>query len=256
MKKTKLLATFILLLLGVAGIAVADHGIDPVPETQGISTSTTIIAVGNFDSHTELAWEGNDGGTTYAAVYTEDTQSSGTGIINYDKELDIDTGAKISGQSNIEATKILGFVGLDGGRVYSSEYIMVDGSSSAEETGSGSICVFGGDTAILPAYCNRAEMGSTIDMSIVNVRTSSDSRFVMESGDYPVELNHEILVTEYIPGVPSKGMVSAFIDVLVHEGRGDGTTLAELIRFREETSLIGEITTFEKRMHYESGLVR
>jgi hypothetical protein len=56
MKKTTFLALSLGLLIMATGFAMADRGIDPVPETQGITTSTTIDAVGNFKSSTELAW--------------------------------------------------------------------------------------------------------------------------------------------------------------------------------------------------------
>jgi hypothetical protein len=256
-KKTGfLLLSFAILL--IIGPSLADSGVDPTAETQGISTSTTIDAVGNFRSSTEMMWTSSDeGGANYAASYTEDTQSNGVGIIKYDKELDIDTGAKISGLWNVEATKQLSYAGINGGRVVSSELIMVSGSGNPTDSGSSVICPFYSDeNGNFPAFCNRAEAGSTIDMTIANVRTTSQSRFVTSSGDYPVELNHAILVTEYAPGIPSQGMASAFINSLIHEGRGDSTSLMEQIRFEESTSVIGEITVFEKLMHYESGVVR
>ncbi|HUU75243.1 MAG TPA: hypothetical protein VMW63_04045 [Methanoregulaceae archaeon] len=272
MKKLRIVIIGLFILISVAGFASADRGVDPTPETQGISTSTTIDAVGRFDSHTEFALtivgsEGNGindvpplgaGDVMYQAVYTEDTQSNGVGIIAYDKELSIDTSAMISGQSNIEADKQLVYVGIDGGRVYSNEYIMIDGAARSTDTAGTVICPFGtagGDT--FPAYCNRVEAGSTIDMSVANVRTSSDARFIMYSGDHPVELNHDIRVTELVDGIPSQGMASAFIEALIQEAGADTPdSLGERIEFSERTAIDGDITLFEKVIHYESGMVR
>ena len=106
MKKTVLLI-FILALL--TGLALADTGLKPVPETQGIVTSTSTNAVGNFASSTELQWRITDqekglpsvprlmeDNGIYESVYTEDTQSHGAGLMLYDKELDVETSGQIS----------------------------------------------------------------------------------------------------------------------------------------------------------------
>ncbi|HUU74990.1 MAG TPA: hypothetical protein VMW63_02750 [Methanoregulaceae archaeon] len=275
----KLIIIFIALAL-LTGFAMADHGIDPVPETQGIVTSTTIDAVGNFASSTESQWRivqdivglpdippllsEIDGGV-YESTYNEDTVSNGVGLIGYDKELDVETSGQISGQWNIEAVKELTFLGIDGARVTSTDNIFVDGAGTPDITPSTVICPFAFYvTVIFPAYCNRAEAGSTIDMTVANVRTTSTDRFVMPSSDHPVELNHDIRVSELVTDLPSMGMASAYMDVLIQEAYGipvpgipaNPTILAERIESSEETTVDGDITLFEKLMHYESGMVR
>ncbi|MCE5299027.1 MAG: hypothetical protein MUE45_01290 [Methanoregulaceae archaeon] len=286
----KKLAILIIGLTLLAGVAMADHGIPPVPETQGIVTSTTIDSVGNFASSSEIQWRITDseGGlpgvpplafideSIYESVYTEDTVSNGVGLIFYDKELDIETSGQISGEWNIDALKELAFVGIDGARVTSSDTIFIDGASIQYVTEEVMICPFASAaTSGFPSYCNRAEAGSTIDMTVANVRTTSTDRFVMPSGDHPVELNHDILVTELIDDLPSQGMASASMEVLIQEGRGNIVViegevnpqqngiliivigpdpLMERIEFSEETTVSGDITTFEKLMHYESML--
>jgi hypothetical protein len=281
----KKLILLIITLTLLTGFAMADHGIPPVPETQGIVTSTTIDAVGNFASASEIQWRITDaeGGlpalppfsffeqSIYESVYTEDTVSNSVGLIFYDKELDAETSGQISGQWNIEATKELAFIGIDGARVTSSDVLFVDGASEQYVTQLAVICPFASDaTDSIPMYCNRAEAGSTIDMTVANVRTTSTDRFVMPSGDHPVELNHDILVTGLIEDLPSQGTASAYMEVLVQEGRGNMTVfdveggaisltigddpLMERIEFSEETTITGDITLFEKLMHYESML--
>jgi hypothetical protein len=272
MKKVGIGIIGICLLISLAGIACADRGLDPTPESVGITTSTTIDAVGRFDSSTQFAATGissssnglndvpplADGDVIYSAVYTEDTQSNGVGIIQYDKELSIDTGGMMAGQSNIEANKQLVYVGIDGGRVYSEEYIMIDGVGTPGDASQSLLCPFAtGGAGSFPAYCNLIEAGSTIDMSVANVRTSTDGRFILTSADYPVELNHQILVTELIDGVPSQGLASAFMNALIMEGYGDTpSSLGERIELSEYTSIYGDITVFDKDMHYESGMRR
>ncbi|HUU76657.1 MAG TPA: hypothetical protein VMW63_11315 [Methanoregulaceae archaeon] len=277
----KKLAIIAIVLALVTGFAMADSGIDPVPETQGIVTSTTIDAVGNFASASEIQWritndpnglpgvpplsDAIEGAAIYESVYTEDTVSNGIGLIAYDKELDVETSGQISGQWNIEATKELAFLGIDGARVTSSDVIFVDGAANPSLTVNEVICPFASDvTDMFPAFCNRAEAGSTIDMTVANVRTTSTDRFVMPSSDHPVELNHDIRVSELVTDLPSIGMASAYMEVLIQEAYGGDRTqqpslwnkLSERIEFTEETTVDGDITLFEKLMHYESGMVR
>jgi hypothetical protein len=93
-------------------------------------------------------------------------------------------------------------------------------------------------------------------MTVANIRTTSTDRFVMPSSDHPVELNHDILVTELVEDLPSMGTASAFMDVLIQEAGTfpRDTDLLEHIEFSEETTISGDITSFEKLMHYESQL--
>jgi hypothetical protein len=268
----------IILLIVIAlftGYAMADRGIPPVPETQGIVTSTSANVVGNFASATELQWRittypgglpgilGDpwDQREIYESTYTEDTQTQGVGLMLYDKEMDVETSGQISGQWNIEATKQIAFIGIDGAYVVSSDSIMVDGAGFDESTDEYVICPFAATiTQDFPMFCNRAEAGSTIDMTVANVRTTTTDRFVMPSSDHPVELNHDIRVSELVSDVPSVGLASAYMDVLIQEGRTgpsfDHEALYERIEFHEETTADGAITLFEKLMHYESGMVR
>jgi hypothetical protein len=276
----KKLIPLVIALILMTGVALADHGIDPVPETQGITTSTSVNLVGNFGSATELQWRitndperslpeipplASEETTIYESTYTEDTQSHGVGLMLYDKELDVETSGQISGQWNIEATKQIAFVGIDGASVVSSDTIMVDGAARQYYTEDWVICPFApAVTEHFPTYCNRAEAGSSIDMTVANVRTTTTDRFVMPSADHPVELNHDIRVSELITDVPSQGMASAFMEVLIQEAGGftddeaPGAywTLMERIGFSEETTADGAITLFDKLMHYESGMVR
>ncbi len=274
----KKLAILVIIFVLLTGYALADRGIDPVPETQGIVTSTSVNMVGNFASATELQWRITDDpnglpkipplssqAAIYESTYTEDTQTHGVGLMLYDKEMDVETSGQISGQWNIEATKQIAFIGIDGAYVVSTDNIMVDGAANFDKTNFYVICPFATTVAEwFPAFCNRAEAGSTVDMTVANVRTTTTDRFVMPSSDHVVELNHDIRVTELVTDVPSFGFASAYMEVLIQEaGMGPETqipaaftTLMERIEFSEETSADGAITLFDKLMHYESGMVR
>ena len=80
----------------------------------------------------------------------------------------------------------------------------------------------------------------------------------MPSADHPVELNHDIRVSELVTDLPSIGSASAYMEVLIQEDYGfqgpTPVTLGERIEFSEVTTADGDITLFEKLMHYESML--
>ena len=252
------------------GVAMADTGISQVPEAQDFTTQTTIITYGSFsqssdivlqitdalggldgipplddssktgyidvvsdDPLEEVAGGQNAGATYYQSVYSEDTRSGGTGTIGYVKALDLTTGDVTSGQSNIEATKRISYLGESGGQVLSDDYISVEGSAnpsmsgrfglglntSAPEPGPISttgvyICPFSsGDGSFTPAFCSIVEASSAIAMTTADVVTTTDARFIMASADPGVELNHHIGVTD------SVGDASAGMDVSVTEAR-------------------------------------
>jgi len=315
----------------LAGFAQADRGIDPTPETQGIGTMTTISAVGTFQSRSDLSisstddlkglngippleYSGDDGEITiiidgeedmdgltalgqvdgaavYNAIYTEDTLSNGQGVIQYTKILDVDTSAKTTGQSNIEAFKQISYSGGNTGNVLSDETIAVDGIAKADpmfrfglgiltpapDPASGctrSICGLScPGTPVIPAFCNSAEAGSSVDMSQVHLTTTSSARFIMTSIDSPVVLSHDIRVIDSI------GKARAGIDVMSMESRPvedifrfslnidqqpfidiwftmSSENLYQTTSFSESTQVDGIITTFDKNMVYESGMRR
>ena len=271
----KIVIILIILIALLCGPVIADRGIDPVPETQGITTATTIDLVGNMASDTDIQWrisddpDGLDGippleilATVYSSSYTEETYSNGLGLIAYDKNMDVETSEQLSGQWNIEAEKQIEFVGVDGARVYSDENIMVDGIGEFSEIDEEDmLCIFAYDFPydwVFPAFCNYAEAGSTVDMTVANVRTNSMDRFINPTSDTSVELEHDILVTELINGLPSSGTASAHMDVLIMEASvltGELISpLAEQIEFSEVSTITGDISVFDKQMNYDSKL--
>lgn len=269
-------AFFVLAAALLSGYVLADPGIPAVPETQGIEISTTVYAVGNFATTTDVEWRitndrtGLSGipplaplwSTIYQSTYSEDTSSNGNGLVYYDKEFGVDTSNQVSGQYNIEATRQLTFVGIDAARIISTDNMYVEGTATRYLTDNRTLCLPGFSTILIPAYCNRAEAGSSIDMTVANVRTASTERFVQLTGDYPVELNHEIRVTEFTDGMPSHGIASANMDVSIQQGSGhfmtfdDGRIIllfpedapSQSIELSEETSVYGDITRFDKLM--------
>ena len=107
---------------------------------------------------------------------------------------------------------------------------------------------------VMPAYSTRIESGSSIDMSVVNLKTTTNSRFIL-SGNTPLELNYNIRVTD-LDGTSSKGKVSTFMQGIIQEGRESISAPYEEIAFNERTSLDGYISRFDKELHFRSGITR
>lgn len=324
----------LLVLVLFAGLTIADQGIDPALETQGLSTLTVVTAVGGFSHESDIALQISDdlngldgipplgdsgsggsidvisydplvataqgmnsGAVYYASVYTEDTDTNGLGEIGYHKDLDVSTKAMLTGQSNIAAIKQLTYIGENGSGVLSNDFISIDGAGNpspsarfglglntpAPDPGSVTsgrfICPFAGGN-ITPAFCSHVESGSSIDMKIADVATTTNGRFIVSSADTPVSLSHNIQVSDSI------GKASAGIDGRIREGRpgedlfsfevpieictpGGGcntedftgwvgissTDLYAETTIHDVTSIDGTIVSFTKSMSYTSGTI-
>jgi hypothetical protein len=265
------------------------NGIPPL----GDSSSEGSIDV-NWDPFYLIAQGQNSGAVYYAAVYTEDTETNGLGQIDYTKNLGIDTGAKVTGQSNIEAMKQLVYFGDPGSKVLSNDFISIDGAGNPSASASfglavnttppepglsssgDTLCPFGAGN-FSPAFCSHVESGSSIDMNIADVATTTNSRFVMKSADAGVAVSHDIQVSD------SVGKVSAVIDAKVREARstedfwdfnltmwdpntgheydfvgwiGIGSTDPAMeSTLHDFTSVDGAVVKFDKSMSYTSGTV-
>jgi hypothetical protein len=262
----------------VVGMAVAEPGIPKVNEVQGLRTSTTVIAAGNFNSESSVDFsisriaplsalpEANDEFVVYQTVYTEDTQNSEVGYISYDKDLDVQTGNKVSGQYNVKAVKQITYLGVDASSILTNDYLMLDGAgASYGSIGENVICPFGSENEA-PAFCNKVETGSAMNLKVANLNTQMGDRFIMKSADPGVEIFNNVGVGSYAADLPSKGSVSAYIKGSIKEGgrswdpsKGpkpedteDRKDLYETITFADSTAVSGDISTFAKAMSYSS----
>ena len=267
MKKFGIMVLVLAMLVGMTGFAMADPGMNATFETQGITVLTSIQAQGNMDSKTDIAWTQSSSqnlssippltsGKYYANTYQEDTQSNGVGNIFYDKTTEVETKGLLTNQFNIEATKQINFVGIDGARISSDENIFLDGTGVASATANSVICVFGPSNSVwIPPFCNAVDTGSSIDMSVANVGTTTGDRFVVVSSDTPVEVYHTIRV-DPLGDSPSIGQASAYIKGVIYEGRGNSSGYFEKIDIEERTSVDGYIALFDKDMSWISGVRR
>ena len=272
----------IALSLLVIGMAMAEPGIPKVNEVQGLRTTTTVIAMGNFNSESAvdlniitgsknlnqippLGVEGDliPNGVVYQTVYSEDSQNAELGYISYDKDLDVSTANKVSGQYNVKAVKQITYLGIDASSVMTTDYLMLDGAGEDYGTiGEKTICPFGSDSWG-PSFCNKVETGSAMNLKVANLNTQMGDRFIMKSADPGIEIFNNVGVSAYASDLPSKGSVSAFIKGSIKEG-GRNTTapdgsviedpgdLYETIVFSDSTSISGDISTFAKAMSYSS----
>jgi hypothetical protein len=268
----------IALALLVVGMAMAEPGIPKINEVQGLSTSTTVIAAGNFNAASSVDVTisrfapiaampaQNDEFVLYQSVYTEDTQNSEVGFISYDKDLDVSTANKVSGQYNIQAVKQITYLGVDASSVITNDYMMLDGAGAdygnIEDV---VICPFAPGVEA-PAFCNKVETGSNMNLKVANLNTQMGDRFIMKSIDPQVTIFNNVGVGSYAADLPSKGSVSAYIKGSIKEGgREDSHTsplhipheddedLYETFVFSDSTGVSGDITTFAKSMSYTSG---
>jgi hypothetical protein len=280
MKKLGILVIALALL--VVGLAMAEPGIPQVNEVQGLTTSTTVIAAGNFNAassvqitglHNYEAEEGEEppqslglgdipplvAATYYTSLYTEDTQNSEVGYISYDKDLDVSTANKISGQYNIQAVKQITYLGVDASSIVTNDYLLLDGAGAdyLDTIGDVLICPFGSGTEA-PDFCNRVETGSSMNLKVANLNTQMGDRFIMKSADPGIAVYNNVGVGAYASDLPSKGSVSAYIKGSIKEGGREGTTpednedLYETVVFSDSTGVSGDISTFAKAMSYTS----
>ncbi|HON82487.1 MAG TPA: hypothetical protein PLN56_08730 [Methanoregulaceae archaeon] len=95
------------------------------------------------------------------------------------------------------------------------------------------------------SLCSRVESGSSMTLSVGSISTQMGERSIFGSADAGTELYNNVLVTEYAPGIPSRGSVSAFI-------RGRVVEDGKILEFDDTTTIIGSITSFSKSMIYNS----
>jgi hypothetical protein len=273
MKKLGILVIALGLL--IVGLAMAEPGINQVNEVQGLSTSTTVIAAGNFNAASSVQitsigpnWQpGEDVSTSlgdvpplenavyYTSLYTEDTQNSDVGYVSYDKDLDVSTANKISGQYNIQAVKQITYLGVDASSIVTNDYLLEDGAGvDYGIIGDLLICPFG-SSAEAPAFCNRVETGSSMNLKVANLNTQMGDRFIMKSADPGVAVYNNVGVGAYTADLPSQGSVSAYIKGSIKEGGRNGfkdEKLTETVVFSDTTGISGVISTFAKSMSYTS----
>ncbi len=146
------------------------------------------------------------------------------GQISYIKTMDVNTGNKVLGQSNVNAKTGLTYIATsDGGNVVGSENLLLDGAGMYELTANKMLCPFAVQTSMfIPPYCNIVQTGSSYDLTVGSVSTEADNRFVGADATAPVVENYNINVKPYGTSngqIPAIGSTMAYMKVHTQEGR-------------------------------------
>jgi hypothetical protein len=265
MKKFGLMVIAVAMLFALTGVAMADLGIPQVPETQGITTSTAVEALGTVTETDSIVWALGapdlavpplaDDGVYYVMSYTEGTIAD-QGLVSYVKGQTLDTANKVAGTYNFNTQKVVEFIGLETGRMISAENMVLDGAAEGADTEESFICPFAADvTEDFPPYCNIIEVGSDVDVTLASLTTAADERHVMASGDPAVAVDYAIKMTGF-GDVPAMGSADAYINAHIQEARTDDGGKAEDVAYSEMSTAAGDITLFQKVIGYQSGLRR
>jgi hypothetical protein len=299
----------ILVVMVSIGAVMGDPMVNQTPEIQGLTSATTMNVVGLATENDALAWQDSNNalttsnlkmgsgyyqvgpyviyipggvpvtdamyGTTssgqvlYTVAYDEATTAL-NGAVSYNKGLSINTGNKVATQSNVKADKIVTFDAVDGGKITSSEDLLVDGAGQFSSTASKMICPFAASTStFIPPFCNIVQTGSSVDLTSGRLVTSSNERTVAATADPGVEAGHDISVTGIGNGA-ALGSADAYLKVHVQEGRITSPTYiwitdfglaqeyqeqkTEDMQYSEFSSASPVIAKFTKSMGYKSGL--
>jgi hypothetical protein len=277
MKKIAMFSIAMVLLLALCGAAFADRNIPPVPEIQGISTSTSIQAQGTVTETDSLAWTtaanmtpgmGNNVAIAPGAPLTDSkvqyttgynaAYSGVSGQTTYVKSMAIGTGAKIADASNVAAHTDIQFIAIDTGRATNSEDILIDGVANSTATADAILCPFATSvSAVIPPYCNIVQAGSSFDSTLTSTVTNANTRFVGTDSTFPVTLNYNVaskgITLSDGTSSPMIGSAAAYVKVHVQEARNTTTTKSEDLVYSETSTASGLINSFSKSIAYQSG---
>jgi hypothetical protein len=210
------------------------------------------------------------GEVQYTAGYNEE-MTAVSGSLSYQKTMSISTANKTTGEDNIMAERLVTFNGVDGGRITTSEDILLDGAGAQTVAANQACCPFA-DAAnpFFPPFCNIVVSGSNADISTGSISTSAGVRFIAASTDVPVAETYLINVKGLMgPGgyADVSGTVSAFMNAHLQEGRekevprwydydpiGFNPVKAEDLSYSETSTASGAIHSFTKDMQYQSGI--
>jgi hypothetical protein len=219
------------------------------------------------------------GQVQYTTIYDANivAQAGHTSLI---KSMNINTGNKVVGESNINAQTGLTYIATaDGGNVVGSENLMLDGAGMSTTASDRILCPFAAvHNGIIPAYCNIVQAGSRYDLTVGSVTTIANDKFVSNNAGDPVIVNYAINVKPYgtTQGqILASGSTMAYIKAHIQEARtqdninvtahvpfDDGDIVwvwvpstpqkAEDLSYSESSSAQGKITAFNKEMSYSS----
>jgi hypothetical protein len=210
------------------------------------------------------------GEVQYTAEYHE-VMTAVSGSLRYLKSMSVITGNKSVGDYNIASGRTVIFIGEDGGRMSTSEDVLLDGMSAQTVSANQVFCPFAGTTnSFFPSFCNIVMSGSSADISTGSISTSMGMRFIAASADVPIYESYGVNVkgvTGTAGNPDASGTVSAYMKLHLQEGiekqvprrittdfLGYNPVKAEDISYTETSTASGSIRSFTKEMQYQSGI--
>ena len=254
---TLVFAIIVILMMACIGNVQASRTIPASNETSMLVVHVSASATGDLRSSTEMVFQqGNEnlydnpplnqsGEGVNTVGYFEETMAT-DGSIQYDQTIRVDTGNQITPQNNLETTRVIDYSNEgDGGRMVSSEEVMVDTVGAPADMSEDMGCCAWGSASqdgVLPASCTQVIAGSDMDLTEGSVASSSSGRTVAASTDEPVELTYSVDLhgTDQTGNEDAHGTASAHVDANIQEGGGeDGTDQTTGIEHEQEVSVNG-----------------
>ncbi len=205
----------------------------------------------------------------YTTGYHEE-MTAVSGNLSYQKTTSISTTNKTADENNIATDRLVTFTGGNGGRMTTSESILVDGTGAQTVSANQALCPFAGETEpFFPPFCNIVTSGSSGDLSSGSLSTSTNARFITTSVAVPVSENY-LISAKGVTGLggytDAGGTISAFIKVHLQEGTeqevprwyntdplGFYPVKAEDLSYSETSTASGSFGGFTKSIQYQSG---
>ncbi len=250
------------ILLAASGSAMAARPVPGGNETSVITVQTSAKVIGNFQAQTELVLQQStgdlvppleDGEQVSLVAYSENTMGI-NGATDYSKNTNINTGNVVNGQENVQTDRIITFDAGDGGRMVSSENVLVQTVANEATTASG-CCPWGSTTnATLPAECETVQAGSKLDVFEVSASSSSGVRAIADTPGTTVSLDYSIDAhgINQTPGSMENaaiGSATAYVDGKITQG--NGTAPGTNMEYHDVTSVDG-LFDLSKDVSYSS----
>ena len=158
------------------------------------------------------------GEVRYTTTYCEDTVGF-SGLISYSKSLTIDTKNGPGSGNNLEADKVVTFLGDEGGSIASDESLFMSSAGQIGWTDNLFACPFSpGGSELYPPILQQCGDGRARYRCIRRpLITSTRDRGIAAMADVPVSMDYAISVTG-VGDSPARGIVSAYGTVHSSEG--------------------------------------
>ncbi|MBP1929334.1 hypothetical protein J2741_001881 [Methanolinea mesophila] len=271
--KTRLLLLLVIPMLMIVCVtpALGARTIPASNETNQLTVVTSAAAIGSVTAHTTIVYTQGNGNLTdnpplesgegqSTIAYTEDTLAV-NGAVTYDKYTNLDTGNQGPNGDNLETERIIEYSaegdGQTGGRMLSSEEILVDTAATGTIDSAG-CCPWGsGQDQVLPANNDIVVAGSTMDVTEASVASTSGARTTSSSVDTPVELTYSVNIQgiNQTPGdmnEAAQGSATAYVSANLQEGLGNETAKGTDVQYSDVTSASG-LFDLAKEVSYTSG---